>query len=105
MAILKPQTDESIASYLHSHPSWNINNGKLQRVFLFADFRQAFDFMTIVAQKADEMEHHPEWSNCYNKVQIELTTHDAEGGKPAITQLDFDLVKQIDAAYQVVSDN
>ena len=60
----------------------------------FRDFRQAFAFMTEVALLAEKADHHPEWSNVYNKVNITLTTHDAGG----ITDRDLSLAKQIDAA-------
>ena len=51
----------------------------MQKEFLFKDFNQAFGFMTRVALKAEKMEHHPEWFNVYNKVQITLSTHDCSG--------------------------
>jgi 4a-hydroxytetrahydrobiopterin dehydratase len=66
----------------------------LVRTFQFADFNTAFAFMTRVALKAETMEHHPEWSNVYNRVEILLTTHDAGG----VTGLDVELARFIDAA-------
>lgn len=56
---------------------WKEASGKLNRSFTFADFSEAFAFMTRVALLADKMDHHPEWSNVYNKVDIHLSTHDA----------------------------
>ena len=57
------------------------------KVFKFSDFKQAFSFMTSVAMKAEQINHHPEWENVYNKVKITLTTHDIGG----ISKLDYDL--------------
>lgn len=55
---------------------WNEHDNKLTRTFKFADFSEAFAFMTRVALAAEKMDHHPWWSNVYNQVTIELTTHD-----------------------------
>lgn len=66
------------------------------REFLFADFRQAFSFMTQVALAAEKLNHHPEWANVYNRVNIALTTHDAGG----LTQRDFELAACADEAYE-----
>jgi len=57
------------------------------KLFKFSDFKQAFSFMTSIAMKAEQINHHPEWENVYNKVRITLTTHDVGG----ISQLDYDL--------------
>ena len=65
----------------------------IQRKFKFADFNEAFGFMTRVAIKAQEMDHHPEWSNVYNKVEITLSTHDAGG----LTERDIKLATFIDS--------
>lgn len=72
--------------------SWKIESDKLMREFMFKDFIEAFGFMSKVALLAQQANHHPEWSNVYNKVRIRLTTHDAGG----ITQKDVDLALQID---------
>lgn len=71
---------------------WSLQNDKLQRQFVFKDFVQAFGFMSQVALLAEAMNHHPEWSNVYNRVNIELTTHDSGG----ITERDFTLAGRID---------
>ena len=63
------------------------------KIFKFSDFKQAFSFMTCVALKAEQNNHHPEWENVYNKVKITLTTHDVGG----ISQLDYDLAIFADA--------
>jgi len=70
---------------------WSLNNDKLYRKFVFGDFVEAFGFMSRVALLAERMDHHPEWSNVYNRVEIHLTTHDAGG----ITARDFDLAQRI----------
>ena len=70
---------------------WHLHNDKLQRQFVFADFVEAYGFMSRVALLAEVMDHHPEWSNVYNRVEINLTTHDAGG----ISQRDFTLAERI----------
>jgi 4a-hydroxytetrahydrobiopterin dehydratase len=72
---------------------WSVDDGKLKRVFKFADFVRAFGFMTSAAIEAEKLNHHPEWSNVYNKVTVYLVTHEAKG----ITELDFKLAKKMDA--------
>ena len=73
---------------------WTEANGYLTRDFEFESFRAAFDFMTNVSFIAEELNHHPEWSNVYNKVTIALTTHD-EGN--TVTQVDRDFAKACDS--------
>jgi 4a-hydroxytetrahydrobiopterin dehydratase len=68
----------------------------IEREFVFGDFPAAFAFMTRVAFAADKADHHPEWSNVYNKVHIVLTTHDAGG----LSQKDADLAVQISAIFE-----
>ena len=70
---------------------WEVVAGKLHRQFEFADFAEAFRFMTGAAFAAERLQHHPEWCNVYNRVVVDLTTHDAGG----ITALDFDLAGQM----------
>jgi len=77
---------------LTDHP-WSIDNDRLHKEFRFANFIEAFGFMTSSAIIAQAMNHHPEWSNVYNKVIIDLTTHEAGG----ITSLDFELATKIQA--------
>ncbi len=84
-------SEADIASRLPEVPGWEVIDGKLQRVFTFDDFVQAFGFMSSVALLAESMGHHPDWSNVYNSVTIGLNTHSANG----ISQLDFDLAKKI----------
>ncbi len=73
---------------------WTEKNDKLVKTFEFNNFVEAFGFMTKVAIIAEKMNHHPNWSNVYNKVSIELTTHDAGG---LVTDKDRELAKAIDA--------
>ena len=68
-------------------PGWAIEDGKLHRTFSFDDFGRAMGFMVAVAVKADKLDHHPNWSNVYNRVEVTLWTHDAGG----LTDLDFEL--------------
>ena len=72
-------------------PGWQVRDGKLHREFLFDDFKAAFHFMTRVATSAEELDHHPDWENVYNRVRVDLTTHDAGG----LTHLDFELAKSM----------
>lgn len=72
---------------------WKEENDSLKKTFKFKDFKEAFAFMTQVALIAEKMDHHPNWSNVYNTVSIELSTHDA-GNK--VTELDRKLAKAID---------
>ena len=82
------------AEALAGLPGWAPVPGRdaIGKVFRFADFNAAFGFMTRVALMADKMDHHPEWSNVYNRVEILLTTHDADG----VTQRDVTLARFID---------
>ncbi len=73
--------------------SWKEESNKLTRTFEFKDFKEAFAFMVQVAAIADEMDHHPEWTNVYNKVSFKLSTHDA-GDK--VTDKDRELAEAID---------
>ncbi len=81
------QTD--IDEELKSLPGWSVVNEKLHKEFQFDSFNQAFGFMTRAAMEIEKMNHHPEWFNVYNKITIELTTHDAGG----ITKNDINLAK------------
>jgi len=74
-------TSSETAALLAEFPGWTLREDGLaiERMFEFADFNAAFGFMTRVALYADKVDHHPEWSNVYNRVRITLTTHDAGG--------------------------
>ena len=71
----------------------------IEKTFKFADFKTAFGFMTSSALKAEQMDHHPEWFNVYNRVEVTLTTHDADG----VTELDVDLASFMDAIASKLS--
>ncbi|WP_421789922.1 4a-hydroxytetrahydrobiopterin dehydratase [Hyphobacterium sp.] len=74
---------------------WSVVEGRdaIHREYHFADFNEAFGFMTRVALRADQMDHHPEWFNVYNKVKVLLATHDADG----VTTLDLELARFMDS--------
>ncbi len=76
-------------------PDWEISAGSLFRLFVFTNFVDAFDFMTSVSLIAENMNHHPDWSNVYNKVEVRLSTHDSGG----VTSLDVDLALSIDSLF------
>ena len=84
----KTEIQEAMAELV----SWIIVDGKLHREYKFRDFVQAFGFMAQVALLAERAAHHPEWFNVYNRVAVDLTTHDAEG----ITQKDLDLAREME---------
>jgi 4a-hydroxytetrahydrobiopterin dehydratase len=86
-------SDAEIAQALDSVPGWLVRNGKLHREFRFRNFNQAFGFMTRAALYSEVMNHHPEWSNVYATVVVDLVTHSADG----ITKLDFALAKRMSA--------
>ncbi len=87
----KKLSEAEIDAALSETPGWEIRRGKLHREFLFEDFETAFGFMTRVAAVAEALDHHPEWKNVYNRVDVELTTHDAGG----LTRLDFELAQSM----------
>ncbi len=76
-------------------PGWQAVAGRdaIARKFQFKDFNEAFAFMTRVARLAEKMDHHPEWFNVYNKVEVTLSTHDAGG----VTQNDIDMAKAMNS--------
>ena len=87
----KKLTAKQLESALAQLPGWSIARGKLAREFEFADFSEAFAFMTRVALAAEQRDHHPDWSNVWNRVSIALVTHDAG----AITEKDVALAHVI----------
>jgi 4a-hydroxytetrahydrobiopterin dehydratase len=93
--MIEKLTTEALASLLAQLHGWQANKDAtaIHRSFKFADFNEAFGFMTRVAIKAQEMDHHPEWSNVYSKVEITLTTHETKG----LTSRDAALARFIDS--------
>jgi 4a-hydroxytetrahydrobiopterin dehydratase len=85
-------SSSDIESRMKSRPGWSLEQDKLHRVFEFNNFVEAFGFMSQIAILAEKMDHHPEWSNVYSRVEIFLTTHDADG----ISELDFELAEHMD---------
>ena len=81
----KKLSDTEIQKNLEKLDGWCVENGKLHKHFQFDNFVSAFGFMTQLALIAESMNHHPEWFNVYNRVTIDMSTHDADG----ITELDF----------------
>lgn len=92
---VKALSIDEIQLKLKDHSEWSLKDKKLHRDFQFKDFKQAFAYMTKVADIAERMNHHPEWFNVYNRLSIELTTHDAGG----ISEKDFELATQLDQIY------
>ena len=88
-------TDSEREDLLRAHPDWSLarEGAAIERTFKFADFNEAFGFMTRVALLADKADHHPEWFNVYTRVEITLTTHDADG----LSRRDADMATAIDA--------
>jgi 4a-hydroxytetrahydrobiopterin dehydratase len=84
-------TPEALAAAVAELDGWEVADGCLHRVVELADFRAAFAFMTRVAFDAEELNHHPDWSNVWNRVTIDLSTHSAGG----ITDLDLELARRI----------
>lgn len=85
-------TPEELEAALKALPGWGIQNEKLHREYRFPDFAHAFGFMTTAAIEIEKRNHHPEWSNVYNRVTVDLTTHDSKG----ITQKDVDLAQLLE---------
>ena len=84
-------SDAQLAQKMRELSGWELREGRLHREFVFPDFVIAFGFMTQVALLAEKMDHHPEWRNVYNRVVIDLQTHDAGG----LTNLDFTLAGEV----------
>lgn len=82
-----------------SQAKWQLQEDSLQTQWKFKDFVQAMAFMNAVAEVAERMNHHPEWTNVYNRVNVRLTTHDAGG----LTHLDFELARAMDSLASTTS--
>lgn len=89
-----PLDPAAIGTALQSLSGWTLTDGEaIAKSFRFKTFSEAFGFMARVALAAEKADHHPDWSNSYNRVEIALSTHDAGG----VTQKDIDLARAIDA--------
>lgn len=84
--------EETAKEKLQSIENWHFENNGIEKQFVFKNFIEALGFMVKVGVIAEKMNHHPEWSNVYNKVSIRLTTHDAKG----VTEKDFELARKMD---------
>lgn len=93
MRKLEPQ---QILDALQALPEWSYESGELRRRYQFASFTHAMAFLAGAATAAEKMNHHPDWSNVYNRVDVRLSTHDAGG----VTQLDLDLAAQMESLAQ-----
>ena len=85
-------SETEIQEILKELSGWTVVNGKLHKEMEFTDFNQAWQFMTTAVVEIEKMNHHPEWFNVYNKLVIDLMTHDAGG----ITENDVNLAKHLD---------
>jgi len=93
MSDVKALSQNQVRDEVAKLSNWSVKEGKLHAEFRFQDFVEAFAFMTKVAFAAEASQHHPEWSNVYSRVTIDLVTHDAGN---AISQKDVDMARQID---------
>ena len=89
-------TEEQVRAALADLPAWDLEAGKLHRKLQFPDFKAALGFMVAVGCHAEATNHHPEWFNVYNRVEVWLTTHDAGG----VTEKDLALAREIDRRAQ-----
>ncbi|NIX75355.1 4a-hydroxytetrahydrobiopterin dehydratase [Microvirga terricola] len=91
---MKPLNDSERAELLRNLDGWTMVEGRdaIRKQFVFDDFNAAFGWMTRVALAAEKMDHHPEWSNVYRKVDVTLSTHDANG----LTRRDIELAQKMD---------
>ncbi|HLV91858.1 MAG TPA: 4a-hydroxytetrahydrobiopterin dehydratase [Aequorivita sp.] len=89
---MKVLSEQEITERLKEFEGWDYTDGALHTIFEFENFKEAFSAMTRIAFEAERLQHHPEWSNIYNSLEIFLFTHDADG----VTEKDFELAKIID---------
>jgi 4a-hydroxytetrahydrobiopterin dehydratase len=89
-------TVQELEKSLEGLSGWELIDGKLHKTYKFGSFAEAMGWMTTVAIYADKIDHHPEWSNVYNRVTVDLTTHDLD----AISTLDIALAKNMQAMYR-----
>lgn len=92
---MKALTESEIHAALADLPGWRYKGGRLRAEFRFADFAQAFGFMARCAIHAEHLNHHPDWRNVYNRVEVELYTHDAD----AVTSRDLHLARLMNEAF------
>lgn len=85
-------SESDVKARLAAHPAWTFDGARLSREIRFADFSEAFGFMARAALAAEKLDHHPDWTNVWNRVSVSLRTHDAGG----VTELDFRLAAEMD---------
>lgn len=88
-------TENELSEEMVALPGWKVENGKLVKNYQFKSFAQAIGWMVSVALYADKIDHHPDWSNSYNKVNVELITHDLK----ALSKLDIKLAKRMESLF------
>ena len=89
---MKALSEAEIQERISQLEGWDYSDNAIHTAFEFENFKEAFTSMTRIAFEAEQMEHHPDWSNVYNKLHISLSTHDAKG----VTEKDFKLAAKID---------
>lgn len=89
---MKPFSEEKVIELLKEFEGWSYNENAIHTSLEFDDFKDTFSVMTRIAFEAEKLNHHPDWTNIYNTLQISLSTHDAGG----VTNKDFELAKIID---------
>jgi 4a-hydroxytetrahydrobiopterin dehydratase len=89
----KKLTEKEVESALEELPGWAVKAGKLHKSYKFDTFAQAIGWMVSVAVHADKLDHHPDWSNAYNRVEVDLVTHDMDD---AISNLDVELARTME---------
>lgn len=87
-------SSDKISERLSELTGWSLAGNSIRKQFKFADFQQAFAFMSTCARAAEELDHHPDWQNSYNVVNVELSTHSAGG----LTERDFELARRMQQA-------
>ncbi|WP_216136220.1 4a-hydroxytetrahydrobiopterin dehydratase [Polynucleobacter sp. es-MAR-4] len=94
LPLSKPKILAKDFDFAATLPDWRVNlvTQELERVFVFVDFKSAFQFMTLCANFAEELDHHPDWSNSWNKVSVRLSTHSMK----ALTELDITMASAMD---------
>ncbi len=93
---MQPLQPQEISGALQALPEWTYEGGELRRRYQFPSFTYAMAFLAGAATVIEKMNHHPDWSNVYNRVDVRLSTHDAGG----VTQLDLDLAAQMESLAQ-----
>jgi len=97
---MSPVTQVEVEDFLLRHPGWRVEDRALRSEFTFADFKQAKAFIDIVSEEAESMDHHPEWRNRYNKVDVALMTFDMK----TLTNLDLMMAKNMEYNYELIRD-